>query len=470
MTLAGSLYRVNPNDNLTLSAFHPPLSGGLYRRGLATGDREIIWCCENSTSYISIGTPMQVWSDPGFDAVETLRLAIENVEAQVFQKGIARLPGGQWEFELDPNNHISALDIGPAYMGLPLKHLTWPVLRDGLKALSDFIKERKLNHQVRGLQFGIHSAHLQQVGKGAVQQRSPDQNATIPECHIGTDAECPGFYPDAASPECLASNAQNAIVDVGVLVYAALRALYSKSPDATSPYELPQGDISPAPHFFYFFDNNKAVANFVANIFRSILACSLGVNCPFNIVFCDNNRAWPNACQTPPGRYGYVRDPNQLAAALNHKAKGGGSMFMCPAGLALARNAAPCSQESANMGKDTLGTGLLGQIVQVDVITRPDVGFLEAHTGGWENITVLDHDVLNGSHDNTTPMAQGMTLMELGFGVNGEGLREKGLANAQNYVDFAKWSYDMNYSNKGRKCDDKFEAYRKRIGAEPVTG
>ncbi|KAL8813433.1 MAG: hypothetical protein Q9200_000284 [Gallowayella weberi] len=418
MTLAG---RVNPNDNLTLSAFHPPLSGGLYRRGLATGDREIIWCCENSTSYISIGTPMQVWSDPGFDAVETLRLAIENVEAQVFQKGIARLPGGQWEFELDPNNHISALDIGPAYMGLPLKHLTWPVLRDGLKALSDFIKERKLNHQVRGLQFGIHSAHLQQGIKST-----------------------------------------NPLLSV--------RALYSKSPDATSPYELPQGDISPAPHFFYFFDNNKAVANFVANIFRSILACSLGVNCPFNIVFCDNNRAWPNACQTPPGRYGYVRDPNQLAAALNHKAKGGGSMFMCPAGLALARNAAPCSQESANMGKDTLGTGLLGQIVQVDVITRPDVGFLEAHTGGWENITVLDHDVLNGSHDNTTPMAQGMTLMELGFGVNGEGLREKGLANAQNYVDFAKWSYDMNYSNKGRKCDDKFEAYRKRIGAEPVTG
>ncbi|KAL8798944.1 MAG: hypothetical protein Q9182_006266 [Xanthomendoza sp. 2 TL-2023] len=391
---------VDPNDNFTLSAFNFPLSGGLRRRGLATGDEEIVWCCENSTSYITIRTPMQVWSDPSFDAVKTLHLAIKNVEAQVFKYGIARLPGGQ-----------------------------------------------------------------------TLQQLSPRQDDSFPVCHVGTKAECPGFYPDA-SPECLASNAQNAIDDVGLLVYAALRALYSKSPNPASPGELPKGDISPAPHYFYFFDNNKAVANFVASIFRSIYACSQKQDCPFNIVFCDNNRPWPNACQTPPGRYGYVRDPNQHVAALNNRGKGGGSVFLCPAGLALARNAAPCSQDSANMGQDTLGTGLLGQLVQVDVITRPDVGFLAKHTGGWENITVLDHDTLNGSHDYTTSMAQGMTLMELGFGVNGEGLREKGLANAQNYVDFAKWSYDMNYAATAgaAKCDDKFDAFRKRVGAEPITG
>ncbi|KAL8679075.1 MAG: hypothetical protein Q9186_004615 [Xanthomendoza sp. 1 TL-2023] len=112
-------------------------------------------------------TPMQVWSDPGFDAVETLHLAIKDVEAQVFKNGIARLPGGQWEFGLDPINSISALDTGPPQFGLPIKHLTWPTLRDALKALNDFIKDRKLAHHVRGLQFGINSAHLGQVGKGA---------------------------------------------------------------------------------------------------------------------------------------------------------------------------------------------------------------------------------------------------------------------------------------------------------------
>ncbi|KAL8686987.1 MAG: hypothetical protein Q9224_005283, partial [Gallowayella concinna] len=167
LLLEGNLYTFNPKDNFTLSAFDFPLSGGLHHRGLATGDREIVWCCENTTSYITIRTPMQVWSDPGFDAVETLHLAINDVEAQVFKNGIARLPGGQWEFGLDPINSISALDTGPPQFGLPIKHLTWPALRDALKALNDFITDRKLAHHVRGLQFGINSAHLGQVGKGA---------------------------------------------------------------------------------------------------------------------------------------------------------------------------------------------------------------------------------------------------------------------------------------------------------------
>ncbi|KAL8671654.1 MAG: hypothetical protein Q9224_007617, partial [Gallowayella concinna] len=214
------------------------------------------------------------------------------------------------------------------------------------------------------------------------------------------------------------------------------------------------------------------VANFVANIFRSIFACSEKRDCPFNTVFCFTPNSWEGACETPPGRYGFVRDPNQYSATLNHQAKGGGSMFLCDAGLALPRNAPPCSQPGGRMGQDTLGTGLLGQIVQVDVITRPDVPFLEEHTGGWQNITVLDKDTLRGDFDYKTVMAQGMTLMEMGFGVNGEGLREKGLANAQNYVEFAKWSYDMNYAGLagGPKCDDKFDTFRKQAGAKPISG
>ncbi|KAI4234334.1 MAG: hypothetical protein L6R40_006811 [Gallowayella cf. fulva] len=295
----------------------------------------------------------------------------------------------------------------------------------------------------------------------ARQQLSPRQDVAVLECQVGNDANCPGFYPDA-SPECLASNAPQAIDDIKLLAYAALRALYTKAPKPAADFELPTGPVSPAPHFFYLFVNDRPVAEFVANIFRALLACSEKHDCPFNTVFCDNNRAWPGACSTPAGRYGFVRDPNQAVAALNNRPKGGGSVFLCPAGLALPRNPAPCS---AVLGKDSLGSGLLAQLVQVDVITKPDVPFLETHTG-WENITVLD-----GVNNYQTKEAQGMTMAELGFGRNGEGLRERGLANAQNYVEFAKWSYDLGYAaREGATCDEKFEAFVKAERVQPVSG
>lgn len=329
----------------------------------------------------------------------------------------------------------------------------------------------------------------------ARQQLSPRQDVAVLECQVGNDANCPGFYPDA-SPECLASNAPQAIDDIKLLAYAArkhtsllypcqilslphsfliqhsksltcnqpppVRALYTKAPKPAADFELPTGPVSPAPHFFYLFVNDRPVAEFVANIFRALLACSEKHDCPFNTVFCDNNRAWPGACSTPAGRYGFVRDPNQAVAALNNRPKGGGSVFLCPAGLALPRNPAPCS---AVLGKDSLGSGLLAQLVQVDVITKPDVPFLETHTG-WENITVLD-----GVNNYQTKEAQGMTMAELGFGRNGEGLRERGLANAQNYVEFAKWSYDLGYAaREGATCDEKFEAFVKAERVQPVSG
>ncbi|KAL8790636.1 MAG: hypothetical protein Q9213_000484 [Squamulea squamosa] len=168
LTLAGSLYKIDPDSSLTLSAFSFPLGARLYRRGLATGDGHVVWCCENSTTYITIAVPMQIWSDPGLDATNTLSWAIKDVEAKTFRYGLQRLGGGYWDFALDHANDISALDVGPSQNGLTIKHLTWPVLRDGLKALKDFIAEQNLTHSVRGLQFGIHSAHLGQVGKGQI--------------------------------------------------------------------------------------------------------------------------------------------------------------------------------------------------------------------------------------------------------------------------------------------------------------
>ncbi|KAL8773455.1 MAG: hypothetical protein Q9209_001558 [Squamulea sp. 1 TL-2023] len=160
------LYKIDPNIDLTLSIFNFPQRARVYRRGLATGDDHVVWCCENSTTYITIAVPIQVWSDPGLDALNTLSWAIKDVEAKTFRYGLQRLGGGYWAFALDQVNDISALDVGPSQNGLTIKHLNWPVLRDGLKALKDFIADQNLTQSVRGLQFGIHSAHLGQVGKG----------------------------------------------------------------------------------------------------------------------------------------------------------------------------------------------------------------------------------------------------------------------------------------------------------------
>ncbi|KAL8860767.1 MAG: hypothetical protein Q9178_002797 [Gyalolechia marmorata] len=167
LTPAGSLFKIDRDQNLTLSAFSFQLRGGLYRRGLATGDPSVIWCRENSTTYITIGVPMQVWSDPGLDALKTLNRAIEVVEARVVQYGLQRLPGGYWGNALDRINEISVQDTGPPQIGLTIRHLNWPVLRDGLKALHDFIADRNLTHSVRGLQFDINSGYQGQVGVGS---------------------------------------------------------------------------------------------------------------------------------------------------------------------------------------------------------------------------------------------------------------------------------------------------------------
>lgn len=254
-----------------------------------------------------------------------------------------------------------------------------------------------------------------------------------------------------------------------------VRALYTKSPRPASPTEPPTGDPSPAKHFFYFFENNAKVAEFVAKVFKALVACADGHDCGHHVVFCDAEGRpdnYPNACSTPPGRYGYVRAPNQYSGQQSTTngvvvQKGGGVFFSCPAGRAFPPLEEPCSTAP---GKDNAGSALLAQILQVDMVTniQQDIPFLEQRTG-WQNITVLD-----GNPVFNEKQAQGMTLRELGFGVNGNGLREKGLANAQNYVEFAKWSWDLNYGDaaglSGERCDDEFDLELERTGAQPITG
>ncbi|KAI4252621.1 MAG: hypothetical protein L6R42_007890 [Xanthoria sp. 1 TBL-2021] len=256
-----------------------------------------------------------------------------------------------------------------------------------------------------------------------------------------------------------------------------VRALYTKAPRPASPTELPTGSPSPAKHFFYLFENDSKVAEFVANVFKALVACVDGHDCLYNVVFCETEGRpdiYPGGCSTPPGRYGYVRAPNQYSgpqSLINGQVhqKGGGVVFSCPAGRDFPPIATPCS---ATPGRDNAGSALLAQLLQVDLITKIDIPFLESKTK-WQNITV---QALPGQPElsSNEKAAQGLTLLELGFGVNGNGLREWGLANAQNYVEFAKWSWDLNYGDavglSGERCDDEFELEVGRSGAQPITG
>lgn len=162
-----SFFRVDPDSNLTLSTLDLPLRGILNRRGLATGYPEIVWCCQNSTTYITINTKAQVATDLSFNATEILQFAIKDVEDIIIQTGNAMV-GGQWGLSLNKKNSISVDDSGDRDSEVTARHLTWPVLRNGLKALNDFVQSRNLTHSVRGLVFGIHSAFIGQVGEASI--------------------------------------------------------------------------------------------------------------------------------------------------------------------------------------------------------------------------------------------------------------------------------------------------------------
>lgn len=153
---------------MTLSAFNFPLGiTGLRHRGLATGDAQIVWCWRNSSTYITIDTHAIVGARPGFNITQTLQLSIKDVERRITEVGNSRLGGGQWALAVSEVNKISALDTGGSQYTDIHRHLTWPVLRDALKAVSDFIADRKIERYVYGLEFKINSA-FREVGNGNI--------------------------------------------------------------------------------------------------------------------------------------------------------------------------------------------------------------------------------------------------------------------------------------------------------------
>ncbi|KAI4190589.1 MAG: hypothetical protein L6R41_000682 [Letrouitia leprolyta] len=220
-----------------------------------------------------------------------------------------------------------------------------------------------------------------------------------------------------------------------------VRALHN--PDSinqppSTPYA--NASIDPAAHYFYFFENDRKTAEFVADVFSSIAACADRHDCPFNVIFCGES-PWPGACESPPGRYGFVRDPNQYGAQLNNRPRTGLPFWLCDAGLELPRNPIPCSTPG---GLPSLGYALLQQIVQADIITRPDVSFLQ-QKAKQDNIT----DFHNGSP---------WTLKELAFLTNAE-VKGRSVANAENYARFASWSWDLGFGGSpwtGETCQERF--------------
>ncbi|KAL8949975.1 MAG: hypothetical protein Q9222_003953 [Ikaeria aurantiellina] len=250
------------------------------------------------------------------------------------------------------------------------------------------------------------------------------------------------------------------------LAHAALHALHN--PNSANLTNAPEsGSPNPAAHYFYFFENDPAVASFVAEVFRGIAACADHHDCPFSTLFCTDG-AWPGFCSDRyPGVYGFVTDPNQNGALINgqHPPKGGGSMFMCPAGWELPRNPEPCSTPG---GADSPAFALLMQAVQIDVITRPDADFL-AERAGTRNITMLE----GFSPAPGTMMGRPVSLKELGMGTNGGGLRTRGVANAQNYAAFASWSWDLGFGGNpysGDTCPGHFTDVVQSQQLQPISG
>ncbi|KAI4193556.1 MAG: hypothetical protein LQ350_008264 [Teloschistes chrysophthalmus] len=269
---------------------------------------------------------------------------------------------------------------------------------------------------------------------------------------------CPGmYYQSDLSCQNNATAVTQAIKDAGLIAHAALRALYSGSQTLSPNATLTNAPINPAQHYFYFFDNDRTVAANVASTFQNIANCADGRDCPNNLIICGDQRGGPSQCDR--GQYGYVLDPNQThGQTINNQPKGGGVVFFCNAGMALHSNPQPCSTPGGAPG---IGYALLYQMVQVDVITRPDTDFLEQKTG-QPNITQITY-----SSDGKT------SLNQIGWGTAGDGLKAKGLANAENYARFASWSWDLGYGGApwtGETCERNFANAVREEGLVPVEG
>ncbi|KAL8860768.1 MAG: hypothetical protein Q9178_002798 [Gyalolechia marmorata] len=301
------------------------------------------------------------------------------------------------------------------------------------------------------------SAAIPHPASNTLHQLSPREPTA---CGTQAASDCQGIYSDES---CVGfgrteTTPQDAVTEVGYLAHAALRALHTV-PGMPSAQGNLTDPIHPADHFFYLFENDLNVAKFVENVFTNIANCADRHDCPYSLISCEDTRSSANGCLAPP-RYGYVEDGYNTT--INPP-----KVTMCTTGFAAFWPIPlPCTTPG---GEDRLGSGLLAQMVQVYAMTRPNVTFLQEQTGS-PNITIL-----SGITDPKYKWAQGMDLAELGYGItNGDGLRARGLANAQNYVEFAKWSWDLNFGDapqlvNNTKCLDHFTQYAAEHGAKPIS-
>ena len=127
---------------------------------------------------------------------------------------------------------------------------------------------------------------------------------------------------------------------------------------------------------------------------------------------------------------------------------------MCPAGMALSRNPVPCSTAG---GQPSLGYALIRALVQITTITNADEPLLMSTTG-QEDITDKSATISN--------------IAALGWGTNGDGLGVKGVGNADNYAQFATWSWDLGYGSApwtGGTCQSKWDDFVSANNIIPVS-
>ncbi|KAL8871219.1 MAG: hypothetical protein Q9174_002903 [Haloplaca sp. 1 TL-2023] len=119
----------------------------------------------------------------GFNITDCLNTAIDAVKEQVSQLGNTVFESAAWgmlsrrhntiavqsnsqQVFGDSDDHVKLSKDDQSYE--PIKLLTWPIVRDSLLALNNFIAITNSSLQVRGLRFGINYGFRGEVGQGRI--------------------------------------------------------------------------------------------------------------------------------------------------------------------------------------------------------------------------------------------------------------------------------------------------------------
>ncbi|KAL8954698.1 MAG: hypothetical protein Q9183_006975 [Haloplaca sp. 2 TL-2023] len=210
-----------------------------------------------------------------------------------------------------------------------------------------------------------------------------------------------------------------------------------------------QTPLDPAPHYFYFFDNDLEVATFVDTVFETLTHCA----------WTKEKRKPEDSCVIPTSVGCAVPD--------DHRCKDGAYGFVTPAGSGtrqrdqifmcdrfLETDDSPDYCSTPGGALNTNGYALLYQIVQMPEYTVFNQTFLQQKTG---NSSITQVNGPGGFND---------TLSAIGYGTGGEGLKGKGLANAKNYAAFAQWSLDLGYDSGDIGYPDCTANWNKTVEAE----